>query len=302
MNRKRVPIEVETTVLAKSARRCTLCFLLSHDLDEKHGQIAHVDQDPSNYAEDNLAFMCLEHHSLYDSQTSQHKNYTLAEVKAGRTKLYEAIARQEHCTAGDLNRESTRYHSQPNGSASKATKAPTMEEYGPNLIFLGARPLRVDFEESKHVPLTIHESTSGPYDALIASFRNEPVKDRRIEPLYGVTAQLIFADGNGVEIGNGIPWVHWLGEGSDCADLIPGGQARSLVLLVKIDDMIATFWKRHSRGSWMGPGLEEDVFKFDQCPKAVTIRLLSKNGDLLYEVALNITLTDGGFSATPSQH
>src|ERR1035441_5717735 len=98
MNRKRVPTEIETAVLTKSARRCTLCFLLSGDLTEKPGQIAHLDQDPSNYTEDNLAFMCLVHHSLYDSHTSQHKNYTIAEVKAGRVRLYEAIAQQEHCT------------------------------------------------------------------------------------------------------------------------------------------------------------------------------------------------------------
>jgi type IV secretory pathway ATPase VirB11/archaellum biosynthesis ATPase len=35
------------------------------------------------------------HHSVYDSTTSQHKNYTLAKVKALRAKLYEVIARGE---------------------------------------------------------------------------------------------------------------------------------------------------------------------------------------------------------------
>jgi hypothetical protein len=69
---------------------------LSGDLDEKIGQIAHLDKDPSNYAEDNLAFMCLEHHTLFDSTTSQHKNYTLREVKTARRKLYEAITQRKH--------------------------------------------------------------------------------------------------------------------------------------------------------------------------------------------------------------
>lgn len=41
MNRKRVPTEIETAVLMQSARRCTLCFRLFHDLNEKRGQIAH---------------------------------------------------------------------------------------------------------------------------------------------------------------------------------------------------------------------------------------------------------------------
>jgi hypothetical protein len=89
---------VETAVLAKSARRCTLCFHLKGDLTEKLGQIAHLDDNPSNRAEDNLAWMCLEHHSLYDSKTKQHKNYTIHEVKATRSKLYELVTGGKHLT------------------------------------------------------------------------------------------------------------------------------------------------------------------------------------------------------------
>jgi hypothetical protein len=99
MNRKQVPANVETAVLLKSARRCALCFHLSRDLSEKIGQIAHLDKDPSNSADDNLAFMCLHHHSLFDSSTSQHKNYTLPEVKSARASLYEVVARGEHAAA-----------------------------------------------------------------------------------------------------------------------------------------------------------------------------------------------------------
>jgi hypothetical protein len=89
--RKRIPKEIELAVLDRSRRRCTLCFHLDGDMREKLGQIAHLDQDPSNPAEDNLAFMCLQHHSLYDSKTSQHKNYTISEVKASRERLYALI-------------------------------------------------------------------------------------------------------------------------------------------------------------------------------------------------------------------
>src|SRR5262245_55711879 len=94
--RKKTLPDVETAVLANSARRCTLCFHLSGDLTEKLGQIAHLDDDPSNRKEDNLAWMCLDHHSLYDSKTKQHKNYTIHEVKAARTKLYELVAAGKH--------------------------------------------------------------------------------------------------------------------------------------------------------------------------------------------------------------
>ena len=88
--------DVETAVLANSARRCVLCFHLSGDLTEKLGQIAHLDQDRGNSGEDNLAFMCLGHHSLYDSTTKQHKNYTIGEVKNARSRLYTLVAEGHH--------------------------------------------------------------------------------------------------------------------------------------------------------------------------------------------------------------
>lgn len=96
MSRAHTPTRTETNVLINSARRCAVCFGISHDLREKLGQVAHLDQDPSNGAKDNLAFLCFDHHSLYDSKTSQHKNYTLAEVKHHRAALYEAIRNKDH--------------------------------------------------------------------------------------------------------------------------------------------------------------------------------------------------------------
>lgn len=95
-DRAETPKEIETAILIKSARRCPLCYHLEGDLSEKHGQIAHLDQNRSNAAEDNLAFMCMPHHSVYDSTTSQHKNFTVAEVKALREKLYQAISEGKH--------------------------------------------------------------------------------------------------------------------------------------------------------------------------------------------------------------
>jgi hypothetical protein len=94
--RKTIPPEVETAVLANSARRCALCFHLDGDLTEKIGQIAHLDGNRNNPAEDNLAFMCLPHHSLFDSTTSQHKNYTIHEVKAAQTRLYDLVSKGNH--------------------------------------------------------------------------------------------------------------------------------------------------------------------------------------------------------------
>ena len=90
----------ELSVLSQSRRRCALCYHLKGVLAEKHGQIAHLDKNRANAAEDNLAFLCMEHHSVFDSTTSQHKNYTVVEVKAARSNLYKAIADGAYITAG----------------------------------------------------------------------------------------------------------------------------------------------------------------------------------------------------------
>src|SRR5713226_5726514 len=91
-NRRRIQKDTLVAVLTRSRRRCALCFGLSEDLLEKQGQIAHLDKDPSNSAEDNLAFLCLPHHDQYDSSTSQSKGFTKEEVKAYRARLYLALA------------------------------------------------------------------------------------------------------------------------------------------------------------------------------------------------------------------
>lgn len=93
-------------MLEQSRRRCALCFFFHGDLSEKRGQIAHLDDDRSNSAEDNLAFLCLDHHSLYDTTTSQHKGYTIDEAKKARQQLYAAVAQERHFS-GSTSTDST---------------------------------------------------------------------------------------------------------------------------------------------------------------------------------------------------
>jgi len=94
MPRKRLPTEIETLILTESRRRCCICYALDGDDSEKKGQIAHLDQDPSNNDSNNLAFICLDHHDQYDSQTSQSKNLTISEVKQYKLTLVEYLKRE----------------------------------------------------------------------------------------------------------------------------------------------------------------------------------------------------------------
>lgn len=89
MSRKKTPESVEANILTKSKRRCAFCFGLDNVLEEKAGQIAHIDGDNQNNREDNLAFLCFEHHDKYDSISSQSKGYKPKELKYYRDKLYE---------------------------------------------------------------------------------------------------------------------------------------------------------------------------------------------------------------------
>src|SRR5216684_1180741 len=91
--RKKIPPSFETAVLEKSMRRCCLCFYLAGDAGEKKGQIAHLDQDRSNYEITNLVWLCLMHHDHFDSKTSQAKGYTVAEVRRYRNKMYLELAK-----------------------------------------------------------------------------------------------------------------------------------------------------------------------------------------------------------------
>jgi hypothetical protein len=91
MVRKAIPQETQAAVLAACRRRCATCFGLNRDTRIKPGQIAHLDRDATNPSFDNLVFLCLEHHDLFDSRTSQSKGLTSDEVRRFRQELAAAI-------------------------------------------------------------------------------------------------------------------------------------------------------------------------------------------------------------------
>ncbi len=93
-NAIRVPAETAKEVLTRSRRRCCLCFWLNGLDQVRKGEIAHLDQDASNNAVENLAFLCFEHHDEYDGRTSQSKGLQEAEVRHWRDMLYEEMAYQ----------------------------------------------------------------------------------------------------------------------------------------------------------------------------------------------------------------
>lgn len=124
MTRKKIAIETEAEVLVCSRRRCCICFGMSRDIAAKRGQIAHLDRDNSNNAPDNLAFLCLEHHDVYDSPTSQSKNFTLSEVKKYRDELYQSVIPvvEEHRKAPDFPPPAASYRERSEFDQQKANE------------------------------------------------------------------------------------------------------------------------------------------------------------------------------------
>ncbi len=90
-SRPKIPQSVEAGVLLRCRRRCAICFGMDRCASVRRGQIAHLDHDRSNNKPENLVFLCLEHHDLYDSRTSQSKGLTVTEVKVFRAELEEAL-------------------------------------------------------------------------------------------------------------------------------------------------------------------------------------------------------------------
>lgn len=91
MARKAIPEATQASVLQKSRRRCCLCFGLKGEDEVRSGQLAHLDGDNENAAEDNLVFLCLDHHDEYDSAPRLSKGLREREVKNLRDELYKVM-------------------------------------------------------------------------------------------------------------------------------------------------------------------------------------------------------------------
>lgn len=90
-SRRKPPKGVQTVVLMQCARRCCLCFGIDGDRFPKDGQIAHLDDNPSNNDPDNLVWLCLDHHAKWHTRGNMTKGLTVDEVKAYRARLHDAV-------------------------------------------------------------------------------------------------------------------------------------------------------------------------------------------------------------------
>jgi len=127
--RRHIPEHIQHRVLNRSRRRCALCVHFDNDWRQKEGQIAHLDRDPTNFAEANLAFLCLPHHDDYDTKRRQTKSLTIPEAKTARDRLYAFIeGGGDLATAGRQN-ESVTSANQSGGITAHTVRADTINLY-----------------------------------------------------------------------------------------------------------------------------------------------------------------------------
>ena len=83
-------------MLSRCARRCCLCFWLKGDFAEKEGQIAHLDHNPANGAEENLVFLCLCCHSLprFPNEPAQELHHPGGQSRLERAASVEQVQRE----------------------------------------------------------------------------------------------------------------------------------------------------------------------------------------------------------------
>ena len=91
MSRNTIPDDVQNSILTKSRRRCCLCFWLDGRDEVQKGQIAHLDQNNKNPDEDNLVFLCFDHHDDYDGIPRLAKGLRETEVRHWRDELYREM-------------------------------------------------------------------------------------------------------------------------------------------------------------------------------------------------------------------
>ena len=166
----------------------------------------------------------------------------------------------------------------------------------PNIIFLRTRTAIVAGSSLDNVLSEKRNSKGGTSDvtALVACFRNEPSGERRVSDELSVTANLVFRDAEGQELGEGIARACWLEHGGASVDF-DVGHSRCAVLMVVAgaDNPIFVPYKTRVRVNHRLAFVTE-AFKFDHPPATIELRLLSSRNELLLPaMVFDFSLVDG---------
>ena len=166
----------------------------------------------------------------------------------------------------------------------------------PNIVFLRTRNAIVAGSSLDNVLSEKRNSKGGSSDvtALVACFRNEPSGERRVSDEQSVTANLVFRDAEGQELGEGIARACWLEHGGASVDF-DVGHSRCAVLMVVAGAHNPIFvpYKTRVRINHRLAFVTQ-AFKFEHPPATIEFKLLSSRNELLLPAMLfDFSLVDG---------
>ena len=189
--RKSIPQEIITAVLVSSARRCSLCYGLNGDFEQKQGQVAHVDHNSANPDFDNLAFLCLNHHDQYDGQTRQSKGFTTEELKAYRDLLYQEVERRRNTPQGldaDHPNEQMRFEAGSRIQAVRKELGIKVSQFVEMLNYPSQREFEAIEDQAAESPLYLLQRVHDQTGASLAWLKHgdEPRYEYDVLPLHPV--------------------------------------------------------------------------------------------------------------------
>lgn len=148
----------------------------------------------------------------------------------------------------------------------------------PNLQFLSTRRANIEVGLNYHF---YEKEYPTEMVGVVACFRNEPVEGRRVLDAGHVTANIVYRNSEGREIGEGIVRACWLNE-FDTVDF-DVGQSHCVILVMKVNDrFLATFSRRHQ--TEYGIQFLPDQYVFNEPISTIELRLLGSRNDLLVPI------------------
>jgi hypothetical protein len=169
-----------------------------------------------------------------------------------------------------------RLQAQNGPPAAKPHSVAPVKGPAPNFIFLGARSANI--EMGLNYGYYEKEALTDVL-AVVACFRNEPAADRTVLDADHVTANVVYRDSQGREIGEGISRACWLNSEYDIVDF-EVGESHCAILVSQANKTLFAPYKRRQRTNH-GTALLPGEYQFGELISSIELRLLSSRKHLL---------------------
>jgi len=158
---------------------------------------------------------------------------------------------------------------------------PQYERPRPNVVFLRTRGVNLTVDGGAGYESFFETNEKGEGKALVACFRNQPLYGVRCADT-SVTAQLVFKNATGEEIGIGVSGACWLNQ-VDFLFHLDVGNSGCVILIVRTNaGQFVVPWKRLQNTGY-GNVAATEVFELPEEPKTIEVHLIDGSRQVLRE-------------------